>query len=958
MPETSEGPSPIHETTEHRPTLKVQKKDVIDKAIDNDAYFPPKVVTGALAASFATVVGGILTGERDVAELGVGAVALTGSLFTTDIFLSSVNGPEAKDSVDRSTYVNDSLSFRADRLVYSGKTPINVEGNEFKKGSNFYLIQLPAVPGVDARIGNAVSLQTDLNNFALRQVRMFIERKDHDFVAIDPRTLERPPYSAIPQGNSTMEQALSGKPAEISDPQRPIVVLTKERFQELATTVHEMFEKGILGTEDVNLINSLRVAKAAKTPEERAKAASFLNRRLSAILEREMESHFNALPEVKITRDPATFAPIRQKSHMSSSIKNVKGRFMYVQINSTTGEIRSNPVSKLLKTDDQTLYEVLGNKSPLRKTQIAYLLREMIEDYGIEQLLENKELSEPELIQKLADFTARTKLGLGMPRTPARQIVKPYRSTKAKKQAKAGLVGAASLATLVGFAGVTGSLLRGINSDRGEVWGGELEPGQLSDASSRLEFPGIPKSGVEWKIDGNMPTEGYYMTGTSNDFRDGRWHQNEEIDEIVSFPKDVAFDSDERHLTLTRLQPLNQMGETAIRIPIRENTRLVSLNLLGPDNQNIDFITQRLTDGSIRVVVPPKFIDSLPFASIQASFVPSDQSMVHAHGPTREIKYDALSQDAQAILGKARSMSEEEGILMLQNYIQNSRQYSIDPPDKHELNGVSSPESAVNAIEGLSGCSCEICNTEFVLLADSLGDQRDINIAYGFMGTDASPGGADVDTSLGSYLRSDTAHAFGIDEDGTIRDATASEIAADTLTQEYIRRLRSSEINGLNLKHNWKVKELDLKKYADEQKAMNDMLKLAGLAIVGGIGVAGIRSLYPLVRRGVSRKNLLTLADTTVANSIPSESLEQAYNFFMWTSWASQGGRSYSQIPLNVRTKKEALDKIRSSISYDKLTVLLQDPKEFEKKAKGAGFNISSMDYSHLQMLATYLINT
>lgn len=411
----AEGNQEIPRNNLEQPLDKRLKKDSVDKTpfdnpIDKRRIIPiiglPMAVTAELFRyGFGTSHPIIPPSFADAYGLDIliGTVSILGARALKDSVTQQIGIRKARKIEQTHSLTEQELGYRADRCVYQGKTPIEIGENTFKKGDNFYFIQLPSMPH-DAVESSPEALDAwlDAYNYSVKDIREKIKDKNYQFVAIDTDISFLPSQQSFDSASKgSRKELLAGKQGrKIKEEQKQSLLFTRKEFEDLTMSPQEIFEKLTRALDDEMFLHFLSLAKQAKTADEKSNARDLVKRRLNQILHLELEMRFNSTPEVRRKLDKS-LVPERQKIYQRSLMQETETGLLFVTVNDAEGEIHSTPLDILLQTKDQPIEEILASTRPIRKAQVAYILHNILRETELEDLIKEPIKNKDEIISNL-----------------------------------------------------------------------------------------------------------------------------------------------------------------------------------------------------------------------------------------------------------------------------------------------------------------------------------------------------------------------------------------------------------------------------------------------------------------------------------------------------------------------------------------------------------------------------
>lgn len=955
MPEhTSEigsYPQPIVKTED---TLdSPRKKDIFDRKVffnKVEYYSAVNAALGLLGAIGGDVL--ILTSKNVgfsdfVFACGVALVHTLGGGAALSYLRRELNKASKEDITHDSA-----LRYITTRCVYQGKIPLKEKGLALEKGDNFYYLQLtkPLQISEDQPPSEAdIGLQIDLYEYIFNNVKQEIVGKDYKAVAIEigrsmPSFLEKR-FEQMP--HAIREKLLRGKDVKVQDPDKELLLLTREEFEDLVLSPQEAFVQAVNALGNPRVSHFFDLAKQAVTQEDRDEAKRLLIRSLHQVLATQIEAYFN-MPEVIRGRTRDTYAPTKESFHPISYLRRTDSDFYFVQMYDGTGEVRWTPLDKLLQTAQKPIDTILASHSPYQKAQIAYVMDGILRETPFEELVRNRILDRAELIQRLTGKEAEgtSKLTVDVPTGPFGLVIPAGIYKKVRP----------ILTTLLMY-GAYKSGLGVVNNFDAIRTSLQLPSSAIVRQYEKPRFPDdLPQPGIDWKIEGT-DANGYYVTDTSHQFTEGVWKTNHEVKSKLNLPYALSSDLLPTAINEERFIPLNQITDTTLKIPIKLGTRLGALAILAPDGSKIPHQAFELTDGTVQVDIAQNIINNAPSARIEAFLIPSSTDTVHASDRITPIDTTKLSTLAKAENDIATNPTNpgDNPEKLIRNIVAGTHTYSLNPPGKEALNNAKTPEDIINIVADLPSCDCEVCNSASVLASSIDTKGPAVNLAFGYIAEDNHTTGRGD-----GFLRSEAAHAFGINDQGEVLDSTPSTIASDQMTQDYVNLLHqtTSENDNTTSNNAWEQQQRKIQEDAQTKKTEADGLKVIGALLAATTGAYVARQASKVLQRVFNRENVSKITDDIMLHFLSENDISKAYNFFGWLSHAKAQESQFPQgKELSNIDKRKALNRIRGNIDQFKLSQYVENPKAFERLAQKHSAVLTPVEARKLRILAQYLIS-
>jgi hypothetical protein len=236
-------------------------------------------------------------------------------------------------------------------------------------------------------------------------------------------------------------------------------------------------------------------------------------------------------------------------------------------------------------------------------------------------------------------------------------------------------------------------------------------------------------------------------------------------------------------------------------------------------------------------------------------------------------------------------------------------------------------------------------------------------MGFGFLhGADNNP----ASDKKSTFLKNETYHAFGINTDGYVIDATPPVLSDDPATLSYVDLLNKSDSGG-SIENEWeknnntmedkiKREEEYLRKEKEYSEKVRHQREL-GAEIIGALAIATAgffvsKKGYSFASENLTRENIAQMRDNSVLSAFSQEQLNELYGFFAHHAWS--GGRPIEGFEKGVRTfetKEDALLALRENIPFEMLDAYVEAPVHYEKDA---GFSVA--DRVKARLLARYIL--
>lgn len=936
--------------TESTDSLSTQKQ-ILDKAkydiLDRKSIDRAYLYEGILPA-FGSEFLYVISNYQKISDFPL-TIALSTIPVAYGVYKTIESGYNATQAEKQKVLIEDhELGLLAERIVYQGdENPLYFPTKtlpEIKKGDNgFYVhFSVPHFPP-ETPEEQVTRIRQDVIDYNAQAIKQQLEKYDYQFVIPEIQYLIPGFTARVGEARYTEEvgsvtdyQLMKGKEyikSRWTDKQGGVssYITSREVFEKLVESPREDFSKLVESLGDPIVTEFIDTVRNESDPEVVERGHLYLKRHLSRIIEAEVEKYFNTMPDVTLERTGPYAIPHKDRMYPRTLIREKEdiGLFM-VQVNTREGSMRWVPLNDLLKTKGLDVEGVLNSGSPHKKSQIALVLYEMLKDTSIESLTEKPPTRE-ELIARIKALggTFHSRKSPTAERTKTRFFPKSFRKKISPLITSAVLFLASRTASQV--------------ADNWFSAEGASSRPPIEQKLASSEFPlSAPERELTWKIEGDLPIDGYYITGTSHDFSDKTWQLEDDRQRISTLPS--ALPENTLHLTLSRNVALNQFGPTRLRIPMRTDTQVSALSVAASDGKEIPFTVYRVEDGMVELEIKPALTDTPPAATIQAFLTPSETPTIHAVEEITPVKTEQLSEESQNILKEASS--SDNPVSTIFTSVQNDHNYSLDPGRKELLTQAHTPEEVVNATAEIEGCSCSVCNTEAVLLASTLSENETVNAAFGYIAKNDHNAGRND-----GYLGEERKHAFAIDEDGKILDATPLQLADDEMTKQYHEVLTQQG----TATDEWENVQNKVLAEAEQQKALANQLKLGALGIAAAGSFFALRQARNILRKQLPPEKAQELTDNAFLSAFSSEELTNAYDFLTWLSWGGEE-QSIATSRLEIDNKRELLNKIRDSVHYERVAQYIQSSKSLERVAGRRNPDLKSKIGIKTRLLAAYLL--
>lgn len=871
-------------------------------------------------------------------------------LFTTDKFEVEQKSKETRE------FMSD-IGYNAWRMVYKGKEPLKAGSVELKNGDNFFHISLPEPEAKREWSSEELAFFIELYDFSLGILKDSLKGKDYKAVAIEmPIWL---PNIAKNFARVDRESLFKDKKLEVLDGKE--IMLTREEFESLMTSPREVFLKAVEALGDKRFSDTLQAVLKEYSPEKRDSAVKILTERLYGILTNQVGMYFNS-PEMIAGKDELN-NPTRRKVYSTINLKKTDNGYLFVKITPEIGEFRSEPLGRKLGINKESAVEdIINSDSRYKKAQLAFIIEGMVkEDNFFEELLRNRDKKNAdELRARMKELGITVVQGtLEKSLSVAERMVKPKPMQKHLNKVRYALTALFIYAAFhygINFVQEHWSEFEKFNIFNIKIFDQQLfgknDSAYLgNELNHSPSFPkGVPKHSLDWKIKGNMPSDGYWIMSTFNTFTDGAWmggfaNRTTMGDVGLNLPDKI--EEKPSYINISKYVTYKD-GDALLKIPIKEGTTISAVNVAALGGEKISRFVSQEPDGTIWVHVNAGAVEGTTgTVKLTYQLVPSGAAgeSVHALGKINPIDFSKLSPKAKKIITLAQANSafrSSSFIDELAREIREDHKYSINPEGRAKVENAKTPEEYINAVADLKSCDCDVCNSALALASSLSTEKSYTNIAYGYNNMPGSLAGAG-----GNFLRGETRHAFGIDNNGRIIDSTPGIPADDWETLEYIKMLHGNG-SGINTEEaEWQAQMEYLGKSADRQREVETALKvLAGM--LGGLAAWQVAK---LIRRNKDKLDVGKLKDDFLLKFIKEKDLKQAYNFLTWVSYGDKSKNTSNVSTAEFSDKKEILEELKRNTDYGQLASYLENPKLFENQ-----YSLPKRQRLRMRSFAQYLL--
>jgi hypothetical protein len=788
MQKEQNEPNPIE-----RPKAK-RRKDTIDRRIPSYHHMRNMILVG-----MPTTIGGMVLEHQGVPYAS--EVSLAGSLYLFSTIIRALSESPVKHTVE---YDDEQLKYQVYETLYKGET-LTRHRAEITEGDSILHMRLPKLQWITNHkpevSEHAQLLHSQAQRLSLQEIAGMLKTDEltYDAVYFQTSSLKLP---ALSQKQQIVEQTVyADKQVVLQNPEQEAYLLSKSEFESLiehlTVSPAQLFVQGTESLQDTYLSDALAAMKHAESLDERTIAAEVYTNRLESILQQALEKKVNG-SERKLSKDIHSHHYHKQKIGTMVKLVVAKDNISFLSMKSS-GEVKKHPIADVFHTDETKLLPTIQEFSQERNGHIATILRTMLLTHDIFELINLHEYTTEEIQQ-------------GLQKENLQLFIEPYyksivNENETTKKHFTALHKSLLPLALVALLGATLHTGKDVVDDIPNFGNGrtnqttEQTPFDKSQFRSFSVFTdgGDGEATIDWKVTphGAIDESGYYTFGTSNFLTPfGNWSvsrdngHTETLSDAI--PSDTPFLQLEKRVTPESLN-------VGYALPIRSGTAVEGLSLTDQDGNRLPAKITQFEDGSL--FVTQETPSDSQWIDIDVYLTESETPQVTAGSPlvTKVERYEtnglnekALEQIRPGFNQPSVGGDAVEEVLFAS--VRDAHVYtisnSLESADTN-YDTIYTLDEIVNHIATLTGCSCSECNTEAVLFTgiDPLGGDY-VNMAFGYLhqidNNAANP--------IPGFLLSSSAHGYGIDEKGALRDATP----ADTSFLSFFRNIAGQLQQGEN----------------------------------------------------------------------------------------------------------------------------------------------------------------
>lgn len=913
-----ESPVVLHEQVILEPKLKQDSADIVTEMLRWNIGGMEMIIANSIVSK---MVG--------VPMENVFFVTLCGAALSVGSFWKFL----VKEYSDRKAFETYSIStdygLSASRMVFKGEQ-FHLGDTKIVPGNNFILIDFKNISGLKVAGSSPLSAEVDrIYNQYLPDVVGAAKNDDYQFVVINTN----PSSDWAKRGVPTDVENFKGKlrkniSQSVSDylpnPRGEPICLTRSEFENMLLSGDEITKRIVSELND-SVVTALFAKYQSEGKLEKRQFERSLKFRLKKIIGSEIERL--GFENTEMLRIPGS--PDKIRTSKDFCLRETSTGLLFVTNNRARGETTSQSVDQflfnnrgkgsslsvesILKVNCQTLDEILTGVPRLARSRLSYLLYHIFNDV-------NKE----------------------MPHLSNQENSILFKNLKINSEEKSVFRAVLNKIPEV--------FLRGPSQGRGVLlallmhtallFGQQIKEWQTPDLETRPSPIEIPAKKPEWKVDGNMSPGGYYIETIYKDFSGGEWHQEEQKPINIVLPKSAQLVEDEQFLVTTRKVVLSQIGETKMKIPVKNGTKPVSLSVIDSSKQDIgSYAVMRYPNGTYELIVnQPSLVKTLGSVEIVVTFVEADghEKARSIPGDKKPLNASKLTPESNELVNQLQGKTSQEVFAA----IANTHVYRVTPDSVRTLHQASNRENVINQSPD-KFCNCEVCNSYAVIAAQSLG--HPVSYATGFLNGVGMFGEQ-------NFLRSDAKHGFGIDEKGQLLDATPTVADhTDLQTNTYMDQLAQPVVT-----EEWDTETTRVAVEGDQKKHQGDQLKLISTLSTLGLGYIGQRKLVEFLRKRIKKEDVEDKLQELFANSFSLDFWRKSATIFNWISWAERPESEISQSETFNNTK-QAYQFVNRNTDKSVLISYLSKPKMVEALIRAKGIKLSKVEAMKLRIMAQWI---
>lgn len=892
--------------------------------------------------------GGLLSdGER---LAGDGAIVLSYLCY----ILNEARLKQQIKKSQREHFLDEELGSSAGIAVYSGKIPLELGEVTLSQGDRHLMVALPDITSDNKHLSaKRKQVLSSLQRMTLRQM---VDEADERDIQYDSLSVVIPnswygtsgmPLERLHQEVSA-KGILRGKEAEVRPDAPEIVVVSKDQAEAIIDDGSSVFQRACELIDDRFLSELLDLYMTSSNEIEQENIQRDISHQLRRIMLQEMEIHADG-PVRQRFEDEVTNEIVTRKVYPSMRVLNQAGN-LHLQ-KASKGVIESTPMRKMFP-EIEDIDEIEQSDFQLRRAHLAHLAYTLLQEQALSELTAPVISNIEELKEELE------KEGIHIREVDCLQSIIDLKRTSRKIYRAVHKSIAPLLLTALTAVTLKFGADEGIKHVPPEL-AATVQQLDIQPEKFPVRFSGLPKRGIDWNVTSisDMDTDGYYTLYTSSamDSR-GEWEIMDQSsivregdslkavdlggEENISLSKDLGFPLDiGPSIILKREIDVKDLKDRIVKIPIKDGTTLVSWQVedesgrivgseayLQPDLTETLFILGDAQGSQVR----QRFTIRVQLMPISKEFE-HELSVKPTSDGKQKIDVKKLAPELQDEIHLIRGSSGGDVESMEQivaNFIKDRHEYSVDTSQDKALENASTPEQVLNAINSLKVCDCEVCATEAVLLTQAILTEMNapshVGLGIGYLHDIGNDPSSTSSNSVG--LTQETMHAYEINQNGGIIDATPSKISNDRVTQEYLKMLESQQNDSQSTENSTLSSEKN-------QVPAEKYIELIAALLVITAGVTLSKPGYEKLSEIISKDNARHFTDSLVLSQYSYEELESAYNFFSYASFA--GINSKYPLKSNMKekyaTKEDLLQAMRSNIPTEALHEIFKAPHTMEQ---------------------------
>lgn len=569
------------------------------------------------------------------------------------------------------------------------------------------------------------------------------------------------------------------------------------------------------------------------------------------------------------------------------------------------------PLEQLISVSDQPIDDILASRSIYQRAQLLYVLdyilrstpaidlsrplptiddvRERMENLGIEFIHKNKE---PVLRSKLKKLL----YGFG------------------------GGLGKNLLTTAIIFPFVQLAL----NSyDTIEQRAELAQPiGEVQGSSSALTSerpPSIP----QWKITSSFDTRGlYWVQQTSTGFVAGEqsWVFGTSIltsSEPQSYPPLSDALLDEHYLTIEQ-GTTNLLSYKYLHIPSPQHMSISHASLVLEDGTHIPAVVRRSESGGYLMLMSDQDLDQAPYAvKLAIRFTPDSTRATRAQSDGFELseeehqQLDASTQEivsqAQELLNSGKFTTFDDA---LADVIRTRYQYGYDSAETKQLSEQRTSVEFLNTATDARMMQCNTANTLLTMLAE---EPR--TYATGYINPKIT---VEKEGYQEGFLTADGKHAFSLDTQGNILDATPTQLSVNQIVLEDNSKLEED--------FEASIPKAPVKGIDELEDNLVALLPFAAIAAT----LLGTMQLSRYMEKHITPDKRREIEAHMIESTSSRENIQIATQFLLHISWNNEKD---SFVPRSDAEHDNPIQFLIDNVNYAVIEKYIDKPEDFENES-------------------------